>query len=117
VGFRKGPLLANFHKNTLRALAELLGSVGLGHPGELKPWHLHIRHQSGAALRGDDFYPRVAPAALLKGELSDELRREWQRAQAASFEPAIAHEEASTEAGALTISDKSEYRLIVDGAP
>ena len=44
----KAPRVANFHRNTLRALAELLGSAGLGHPDQLKPWHLQIRHQSGA---------------------------------------------------------------------
>ena len=88
----KAPRVANFHNNTLRALAELLGSAGLGHPGELKPWHLHIRHQSGAVLRGDDFYPHVAPGSILRGEMNDELSREWRLAQAGSFEPAFARE-------------------------
>ena len=40
----KAPRVANFHRNTLRALAELLGAAGLNHPNELKPWHLQIRH-------------------------------------------------------------------------
>ena len=59
----KAPRVANYHRNTLRALAELLGSAGLGHPREIKPWHLQIRHQSGAIVRGDDVYPPVAPGA------------------------------------------------------
>jgi glutamate synthase domain-containing protein 2 len=84
----KAVRVANFHRNTLRALAELLGSAGLAHPDELKPGHLQIRHQSGAVLRGDDVYPRVAPGALLSGNLTPDLAREWQRAQADSFEPA-----------------------------
>jgi hypothetical protein len=84
--------VANFHKNTLRALAELLGSAGLEHPCELMPWHLHIRHQSGAVMRGDDFYPRVAPGAILRGEMSAELSREWRLAQVDSFEPAFERE-------------------------
>jgi glutamate synthase domain-containing protein 2 len=84
----KAVRVANFHRNTLRALAELLGSAGLAHPDELKPGHLQIRHQSGAVLRGDEVYPRVAPGALLSGNLTPDLAREWQRAQADSFEPA-----------------------------
>ena len=86
----KAPRVASFHKNTLRALAEILGAAGLAHPDELKPWHLQIRHQSGAILRGDDVYVHVAPGAILRGEMNDELRREWHRAQADSFEPAFA---------------------------
>jgi len=83
----KAPRVASFHRNTLHALAELLGAAGLEHPEDLKPWHLQVRHQSGAIMRGDDVYPRVAAGALLKGEAGPALSREWERAQAASFEP------------------------------
>jgi glutamate synthase domain-containing protein 2 len=93
----KAPKVTNFHHNTLRALAELLGSAGLGHPDELKPWHLQIRHQSGAILRGDDVFPHVAPGAILGGVMNPELSREWRRARADSFEPAFARELAISE--------------------
>lgn len=83
----KAPRVANFHRNTLRALGELLGAAGLSHPDEIKPYHLHIRHQSGQVLRGDVCYPPVAQGALLSGEMDDELRREWLRARADSFAP------------------------------
>jgi glutamate synthase domain-containing protein 2 len=83
----KAPRVANFHRNTLRALGELLGAAGLSHPDEIKPWHLHMRHQSGQVLRGDVCYPPVAAGALLSGEMDDELRREWLRARADSFAP------------------------------
>ena len=88
----KAPRVANFHRNTLRALAELLGAAGLAHPGEIKPWHLQIRHQSGAIVRGDDVFPHVAPGAILTGDMTEELSREWDRASAESFEPAFARE-------------------------
>ena len=83
----KAPRVANFHRNTLRALAELLGAAGLAHPSDIKPWHMHARGESGAILRGDEFYPRVPPGALLDGEVNAELAREWRLAQAESFEP------------------------------
>jgi glutamate synthase domain-containing protein 2 len=88
----KAPRIASFHRNTLRALAELLSSAGLTHPEEIKPWHLQIRHQSGAIVRGDDVYPPVAPGALLDGELDGDLGREWARARAETFEPAFTFE-------------------------
>jgi glutamate synthase domain-containing protein 2 len=86
----KAPRVANFHKNTLRALAELLGAAGLSHPAEVMPWHLHIRHQSGQVLRADAIYPRLGPGAILEGDMPEELAREWQSARAESFEPALA---------------------------
>lgn len=79
--------VANFHKATLRALADVLGAAGLSHPDQLRPWHLHLRHQSGAVLRGEEAYPLVVPGAILNGEASGVLRREWERAQAANFAP------------------------------
>jgi glutamate synthase domain-containing protein 2 len=85
----KAQRVTNFHRNTLRALAELLGSAGLAHPDELAPWHLHFRHQSGAVLRGDAIYPRIMPGALLSGDMSEDLAREWGRAQPHTFEPAF----------------------------
>jgi len=88
----KAPRVANFQRNTLRALAELLGSAGLGHPDDIKPWHLQIRHQSGAILRGDDVYPHVGEGDILEGHMSAELAREWDRARADSFEPAFKRE-------------------------
>ena len=92
----KAPRVANFHRNTMRALAELLGAAGLSHPDELKPWHLQIRHQSGAVLRGDDVYPHVAAGAIVEGKMSADLSREWRRASADSFDPAFARELALT---------------------
>jgi len=88
----KAVRVANFHRNTLRALAELLGAAGLHHPDELKPWHLQIRHQSGAVLRGDDVYPHVARGAILAGRMAPDLLREWERARADSFQPVFLRE-------------------------
>ena len=85
----KARRVANFHKNTLKALAEMLAAAGLAHPREIKPWHLHIRHLDGRVLRGDDIYEHLAPGAFLRGDVNDELAEEWARAQAESFEPVM----------------------------
>jgi glutamate synthase domain-containing protein 2 len=90
----KAPRVASYHRNTLRALAELLGAAGLTHPRQVKPWHLQIRHQSGAIVRGDDAYPSALPGALLAGDAGGDLGREWARARADSFSPAFPREPA-----------------------
>ncbi len=86
----KAKRVANFHRNTMKALAEVLGAAGLSHPDALEPWHLHIRHSDGSVLRGDMVYKPLAPGALLSGEIDDDLARDWAQAQAESFEPAVA---------------------------
>ena len=88
----KAPRVANFHRNTLRALAQLLGAAGLSHPNELQPWHLHVRHQSGAIVHGDDVYAHLAPGGILEGEMNEAFEREWSRASPDSFEPVFARE-------------------------
>jgi glutamate synthase domain-containing protein 2 len=83
----KSKRVANFHKNTLKALGEVLGAAGLSHPHELKPWHLRIRHADGHVLRGDMIYTPLEHGAFLGDEIDGELGLEWARAQAESFEP------------------------------
>jgi hypothetical protein len=84
----KAPRVANFHRNTLRAVAVLLGSAGLNHPDDVKPWHLHMRGENGQILRGSDFHPQLAHGALLAEECDPDLAREWRTARADSFDPA-----------------------------
>jgi len=83
----KSRRVANFHRNTLEALAGLLGSAGLSRPAELKPGHLHIRHRNGQTLSGAAFYGTTAPGALLTDEADGELAHDWAEARAASFAP------------------------------
>ncbi len=83
----KSERVANYHRNTLHALAELLGSGGLSHPEELQPHHLHIRQQNGEVLSGEASYPSLPAGALLFRIVPEPYRDEWQKAQAASFDP------------------------------
>lgn len=43
----KAQRVYNFHKNTLKALAGILGAVGVTHPQELKPYHIARRLEDG----------------------------------------------------------------------
>jgi glutamate synthase domain-containing protein 2 len=84
----KSRRVANFHRNTLKALAEVLGAAGLTHPDQIKPWHLHVRHPDGRVLRGDLAFRHLEPGALISGDVDPALAREWDRALAGSFSPA-----------------------------
>jgi len=79
--------VANFHRNTLKAVAELLGAAGLSHPRELTPRHLQFRQQNGKVLHGDEMYPQIRQGSLVSGTETGPLAGEWARAQAGSFAP------------------------------
>jgi glutamate synthase domain-containing protein 2 len=84
----KAARVANFHRNTLRAVGEVIGAAGLSHPRELRAHHLHMRGPSGMVSRADQAYDWLADGALVKGTAADgPMRQEWARAQAAAFAP------------------------------
>jgi len=83
----KSKRVHNYHRNTVKALGEMLASAGLTHPSEIKPWHIHVRSTTGEVVRGDVAYPHVTRGALLTGDVDERLLREWKRASADSFQP------------------------------
>ena len=83
----KAPRVHNYHRNTLGAIAQVVGAAGLAHPQDLRPWHIHIRSMTGAVVRGDEVYPHIDRGALLSGKVENRLQREWERASAHSFDP------------------------------
>ena len=84
----KSQRVANFHKNTLKALADITGAAGLSHPGEFLPRHLMLRESDRDMMTGDDVYPYMPEGFLLR---EDDDRygylERWRRASAASFRP------------------------------
>lgn len=83
----KAPRVEHYHRNTLKALSEMLAAAGLNHPRDLKPWHLHVRAANGEVVRGDVAYPHVEPGAILNGTAREGLMKQWHRAQIDTFEP------------------------------
>ena len=78
----------NFHRNSLKALAELVGAAGLGHPSEIRPGHIYQRDGNGLAIRGDQAFMTLAPGSLVDGTATGPIALEWARARADSFLPA-----------------------------
>ena len=61
----KAHRVANFHRNTLRALAELLAAAGVQHPADLKPEHLVRRGSNGEIRLMSHLYPFLRPGQIL----------------------------------------------------
>lgn len=86
----KAQRVANFHDNTLHALAELLGAAGLTHPGQLRPHHIARRISSSEVRLLSALFPELAPGELLRGEFRHHVFQVgWGMAQADSFQPAM----------------------------
>jgi glutamate synthase domain-containing protein 2 len=82
----KAERVANFHRNTLAALAELISAAGLTHPKELRPEHL-IRRTSGTEIRSAaQQYEFLKPGDLLRGTPRMEVfARYWPQVSSDSF--------------------------------
>ncbi|HEX4741441.1 MAG TPA: FMN-binding glutamate synthase family protein [Caulobacteraceae bacterium] len=83
----KAARVANFHHNTLHAVAEVVGAAGLYHPQDLRPHHLHMRGPGAMVSRADRLYDWLAQDALIDGTAVGHMSHEWAHAQAAAFAP------------------------------
>ena len=79
--------VANFHKNTLNVVKEMIEATGLNHPNELCRRHIVRRVSSGQILLADQLFPKVQPNALITGGKCDDPRLDvyWDRVDGSSF--------------------------------
>jgi len=83
----KGDRVYHFHRNTVQALAEVVGSAGLAHPGELNADHIYQRTSQTEIHTLAGLYSFFEPGQLLEDRASPTLQRHWDAAQAESFAP------------------------------
>jgi glutamate synthase domain-containing protein 2 len=83
----KAARVANFHRSTMTALAELTGAAGLSHPGEFSLLHFSRRVAAYEAVNFRDLYPPLAPGELLAGSEDVRYRDFWRMATPQSFRP------------------------------
>ena len=63
----KANRVANFHKHTVRALAQLLDAAGLAHPDELSANHILRRLPDQRVASFAELFPCLAEGAMLEG--------------------------------------------------
>lgn len=85
----KAERVHNFHRNTLKALAEMIAAAGLSHPAQIEARHL-VRRMSASEIKlYSQLHVFLKPGELLREEISGEFyRRMWAMARADSFDAA-----------------------------
>ena len=84
----KAVRVAQFHRETVRALAELIAAAGLEHPRELTAHHLMQRAAPDRVVTFSELYRALLPGELLSGTDDVRFREAWAAARADSFAPA-----------------------------
>ena len=79
--------VANFHKETVKALAELIAAAGLEHPRELRPFHFMHRAAPDRVVTFAELFHFLNPGELVAGTDHPQYRDPWQVARADSFVP------------------------------
>jgi len=81
--------VANFHKATVHALAELTAAAGLDHPNEFQPVHISHRLSPSEIATFADLYPALRERELLEGTDNPRWRTPWDMASAHSFRASV----------------------------
>lgn len=82
----KNRRVASFHQATVKSFAEILGSMGLERPTQLKPWHLLRRVSSEKVRDYTEIYPFLKDGDLLKEPIPELFVRPMQTSNPDSFD-------------------------------
>lgn len=85
----KAERVAHFHRNTVKALMEVVGAAGCHHPGDLTPVHMMQRLGNGGAAPMNAVHDLLDEGVLLSDPGATPLGGAWSRARADSFAPAV----------------------------
>jgi hypothetical protein len=83
----KSARVASFHKETVKALGELIAAAGLEHPRELRA-HYFMRRGTEGTVTFAELYRCLQPGELLAGTDDPRFREGWAMASPESFAPA-----------------------------
>ncbi len=82
----KAQRVTNFHRETIKALAELIAAAGLEHPTELTPKHFMHRAAADRLVTFAEQYHVLHPGELLEGH-GKPIHDMWDLARSDSFSP------------------------------
>ena len=84
----KAQRVAKFHRNTMKALAEIVGAAGFDKPDDLQPRHIMVRQKNGETLSAEEAYWALESGVLTAGACPHaDYARPWAMARADSFQP------------------------------
>ena len=76
----------SFHEQTVKSVAEIIGSMGIQTTGDLRPWHLMRRVSATDVKHYGEIYQYLESGALLKESLPESFARATQMADPQSFQ-------------------------------
>jgi glutamate synthase domain-containing protein 2 len=82
----KSVRVANFHRETVKALAELVAAAGLDQPSQLRPEHFMRRAAPDRIVTFAELYRVLDPGELLAGTDHPRFQAAWKLARADSFQ-------------------------------
>ena len=82
----KAPRVQRFHEATMKTLNEIVAAAGCGHPGELRPHHLHHRLSAAETRAIDRIYPFLEPDELIDTPDDTPYADWWHAADPDSFD-------------------------------
>lgn len=82
----KAERVASFHRENVKALAEIVAAAGLQHPRDLRPHHFMQRAAPDRTVSFTELYPIAAPASLLRDTAPPALAQPWAMASMESFD-------------------------------
>jgi hypothetical protein len=77
--------VASFHRETVKALAELIAAAGLSHPNQFRPHHFMRRAAPDRVVTFAEQYRFLEPGELLAGTDDHRFKEAWKLARAESF--------------------------------
>jgi hypothetical protein len=83
----KAERVASFHKETVKASAELVAAAGLERPADFRPDHFMQRAAPDRAISFAELYSFLAPGELLSGTDDPYFRAARDAARPGSFAP------------------------------
>ena len=83
----KAERVASFHRETIKALAELVAAAGLDHPKQLGPQHFMRRSHEGRIMTFAEQYQFLKPGELLQGAPGTSFAISWAVARSDGFSP------------------------------
>jgi glutamate synthase domain-containing protein 2 len=85
----KAARVAQFHNNTVHALAEMIAAMGLDHTSQLSPSLVVKRVNHSLVQTFTEIYPHYEERSLLDGTAPERFQRAWDLASPDAFTPPI----------------------------
>jgi len=82
----KNERIRNYHKQLIENVSDMLGAMGLAHPGHLRPWHIMRRVSAIQVRHYAEIYEFLRPGELLESPLPQDFYDPCTAASVDTFE-------------------------------